>query len=165
MNCLYFSVIGGIFAGLISTGLYELIRYYYDKWVYFNHPIEYKYIGPDKGSERLCVYNTWGYVSADFYLKNRTKGYLPILVSITSCDCITYDSKPIEWMNKKRRYGLQEIVLSPSEWGRFRLIGKILQSCKFDQHTCDITINLEVKIPYEDKSIQITLGTLRLEFK
>jgi hypothetical protein len=161
MNYLYFSIIGGIFAGLISTGIYELIKFYYDRWVYLTHPIKYKYMGPDK----IEVYNTIKDVSAYFDLKNRTKGYLPLSIYLDICECVTYDPKPIEWIGKHINYGFQEIVLSPSEWGHFMIKGIIREPGKCVQPKCDITINIEVRIPFENNTVKITLGPLELEFK
>ena len=161
MNLLFDTVIGGIIAGLISTGLYELITFCYDRWVYLNHPIDHKYKGPKTSS----IYNTVNVFSAFFYLRNRTKGYLPILVTATSYDYIEYDPEPIKWENKPGKYGFQNIVLSPSEWGKFQIEGRILDPSKRKQAKCNITICIEVKIPFDNKSVKITLGTLELEFK
>ena len=161
MNYLYLSIIGGIFAGLISTGIYELIKSCYDGWVYLTHPIKYKLLCNDT----IPVYNTSKEVSASFYLKNRTKGYLPLSIYLDICECVTYDPKPIEWIDKHINYGFQEIVLSPSEWGKFQIKGRISDPSKCEQPKCDITINIEVRIPFENKTVKITLGSLELEFK
>ncbi len=163
MNYLYFSIIGGIFAGLISTGLYELIRHYYDRWVLLTHPIEYKYIGPNK----IEVYNTVLYVSAFFGLKNKTKNNLPISIFVSSCKCINYGPKPIEWVDRFTDYSTHDIDLPPFEWGTFKITGIISEPGKCEQPKCDIVINMEVKIPILRlrKVINITIGALKLEFK
>lgn len=163
MNYLYFSVIGGIFAGLISTGLYELIRYYYDEWVLLTHPIESKYIGPNK----IEVYNTVLPVSAFFGLRNKTKSYLPLSIFVSSCKCINYGPKPIEWVDRSADYSTHDIVLSPLDWGFFKITGIISEPGKCEQPKCDIVINMAVTIPILRlrKVINITIGTLRLEFK
>jgi hypothetical protein len=164
MNLLFETVIGGIIAGLVSTGLYELVTFCYERWVYLNHPIDHKYKDPGP----LNIYNTVKNFSAFFYLRNRTKGYLPILITTTSCDGVSCDPEPIQWIDKHRRYGFQNIVLSPSEWGNFQMEGIIsdrskCKKCK--QAKCNITICIEVKIPFDNKSVNVTLGNLELEFK
>ena len=119
-----------------------MIKFYCDRWVFLNHPIKYTYMSTDTRE----VYNTVQEVSATFVLKNRTKGYLPLSISNTSCKCISYDSKPIEWIGKHINYGFQEIVLSPSEWGLFMIKGKILQASKSNKYNCNFTTGIEIGI-------------------
>ena len=131
-----------IFRFNIQPAIYELIKFYCDRWVFLNHPIKYTYMSTDTRE----VYNTVQEVSATFVLKNRTKGYLPLSISNTSCKCISYDSKPIEWIGKHINYGFQEIVLSPSEWGLFMIKGKILQASKSNKYNCNFTTGIEIGI-------------------
>lgn len=161
MNLLFDTVIGGIIAGLISTGLYELIRFYYDRWLLLNHPVEYKYIGPNE----IDVYNTHPTFSAFFNMRNRTNKNLQLSIRTTSCNRITYESAPIEWIGKQQRFGLQNLSLSPSEWGTFKIMGMVSKPGKCEQPHCEITISMEVRIPIQRKKVEKTIGTLKLEFK
>ena len=84
---------------------------------------------------------------------------------MTSCKCITYEPKPIEWTDRSTNYSTHEIVLSPLEWGHFKITGMIPEPGKCDQRECNVAITINVRIPIIGRTIKEEIGRSKLEFK
>lgn len=154
MNSTILSLTGGIIAGIISTMIYEGLRKYRERLVLLKHPMEYNYQSP----KELSLPNVTTNFSIKFYLRNRTHVSLPVRISIgnkTSKFC----ERPIQWIGKPDYLGLQEVMLSPGEWGEFVLNGSVVNA---QEDT--ISIDLEVVIPRRQKPIPIKLGSTRIKF-
>lgn len=117
-------IAGGILAGLLSTTLYEVVRYLRDSYYLHYKPLESYFNLPDE---------TIVYPSADiammFYMRNRTERFLPVAIGISGIDPhrrqLTTESQPIIWLGRRDRFGTQEITLGPGEGGNFIFMCKI----------------------------------------
>ncbi len=155
MNTVVYSILGAVLAGVISTFVYELIRVSREHWILYHRPIQYRYTSPDQ----LQYSNMATNFQLRFYLRNRTKVSLPILI-FPSANGVKYQQKPIQWEGRSQKYGLQDITLSPEEWGNFYLDGTVINNKK----PTTVSIDLEVEVPNLKNRVQMETCSTVLKY-
>ena len=159
MDSTLFSLTGGVFAGIISIIIYESAMACREKLILLKRPLEYNYLSPAD----MSLPNMTTNFSLRFYLRNRTHVSLPVRISIGNrARASKFGERQIQWMGRTDYLGLQDIMLSPGEWGEFVLNGSVANA---QEDT--ISIDLEVVIPTSRKRrkpIPIKLGTTRIKF-
>ncbi len=157
MNSTFLSLTGGVFAGIIAIVIYEGAMACRERWILLKRPLEYNYLSPAD----MSLSNTTTNFSLRFYLRNKTHVSLPVHIYIGN-NASKFGDSPIQWMGKTDYLGLQDIMLSPGEWGEFVLNGSVANA-----QEDAISIDLEVVIPTSRKrrkSIPIKLGSTQIKF-
>lgn len=106
---------GGVLAGLISTGIYEVLKCLIDKWVLHFNPLDCRLVKPlkhpsVKGGAPISLF---------FYMRNKTKQSMPVYVSVRNTPLNGFQFLGIQWMGRSGVFSTRDITLEPGEGGTF----------------------------------------------
>lgn len=139
------AILGGIVAGLAATAIYEGTKYARNWYFLHFNPLETYFSTPNEPA----IYPTEE-VAMMFYMKNRTKRYLPVAVGVRGTDLqrseFTASEQPLAWLGRRDNFGPQEITLAPEEGGNFVFMCRVGKTGDFHYN-----ISLTSQIPLKAK--------------
>lgn len=107
----------GVFAGLISTGIYEALRTAHEKWVLHFNPLDCRLVTQPQYSPTPVKVGVS--ISLFFYMRNRTKRSMPVYISMRNTPGDSLQFLGIQWMGRNGVFGTRDITLEPGEGGTF----------------------------------------------